>query len=70
MVVTRNFGDFVQLAKAFVSADREFPGILFTPNSLSGSDVGGHVSAINAWAEMHAEGRVAVRNTYLWLSPP
>ena len=32
LLLTRNYGDFSDLAAAFVHAGRDFPGILFAPN--------------------------------------
>lgn len=66
IVVTRNYRDYVPLARALASRDVSFPGILFLPSSLQQDDVGGHVCRIESWIERHGSRAHPVRNGYRW----
>jgi len=62
VVVTRNYGDFTDLAAAFTHAGREFPGVLFVSLEDSGPE---QAERIARWlAEGGAE---QSRNRCCWL---
>lgn len=67
IVVTRNYGDFAVLARAYARRGRSFPGVLFLPTSLPQADAGAHVRAIEAWIDEHAGGELAVRDGFGWV---
>jgi hypothetical protein len=63
-VVTRNYGDFTDLAAAYRHANREFPGILFMP-----ADAGSpaqQAERIVAWVSSGAADRAS--NGCHWLT--
>ncbi len=67
VVVTRNYGDFRVLARAYARRGRSFPGVLFLPTSLPQADVGAHVRAIEAWIDEHAGGELPIRDGFGWV---
>jgi predicted nuclease of predicted toxin-antitoxin system len=69
IVVTRNYQDFAPLVEEAVRQALSFPGVLFLARSLSQSDVGGQVRALERWiAAADAERANPVEGTFGWLS--
>lgn len=67
IVVTRNYQDFVPLARAYRRRGRSFPGVLFLPTSLPQGDAGAHVRAIEAWIERHGGSGSPIRDGVGWV---
>lgn len=67
IVLTRNYRDFAPLVEIFNGQGRSFPGVLFIPTSIAGSDVTGHVDAITAWLADATDSLCSVENTCGWL---
>lgn len=71
IIVTRNYRDFAPLVTASGRRGQAFPGVLFYPTSIHGSDVGAHVRALERWIEnARGQGGSTVRNSYEWLGSP
>ena len=67
---TRNYRDFAALVEAYRAGGKRLPGVLFLSVSLSQSDVGAHVGAMEEWiAGRGAEGE-SMENSIGWLSAP
>lgn len=68
IIITRNYQDFAPLVAEAARQQLRFPGVLFLARSLSQSDVGGHVRAVESWlANAHAKGRNPADGTHGWL---
>lgn len=68
IIVTRNYQDFAPLVAEAGRQRLRFPGVLFCAHSLSQSDVGAHVRAVERWlARAHAAGTNPVDSTFGWL---
>jgi predicted nuclease of predicted toxin-antitoxin system len=68
IVITRNYQDFAPLVTEAGRQRLTFPGVLFLAQSLSQSDIGGHVRSLEGWIVAAREmGRNPVANTFGWL---
>jgi NCAIR mutase (PurE)-related protein len=69
VIVTRNYRDFVPLARALASRRESFPGMLFYPTSIRHGDAHGHAKALLACVQGASATVVnPVANGFGWLS--
>lgn len=69
IIVTRNYQDFAPLVEHANREGMSFPGVLFYAPSISQSDVGSHLRALEGWiAAARSAGRNPAENTFAWIS--